>query len=323
MTPSQARVIDPILTEVARGFVSVGTPVADILFPRVQVGQRGGKIISFGPDDYRLYNTARAPGAATKRVRYGYASGDFALVDYSLEGEVPIELQQEAETVPGIDMGAGAVNSVRTAQAIEREKQASDLALDPGAYTSGNKQALAAGYRWDDDGGDPARDVNIGKETIRSQIGVRPNVLIAGPKSISALRNNPKLLARLSITEMRTPATLAQLALLLEVEQVIEASAVYHDGTKFVDMWGAAAILAYTKPASLSARGSPNYGYTYQLAEYPYAEDPYFERNTKTWYYPVTDARQVVLVGPAAGFLFMNTASAAQQFFGAAAVANA
>ena len=69
MTPAQARVIDPILTEIARGYGGNQAPIADILFPTVPVAQRGGRIIAFGPDDFKLYSTARAPGAARRSGR--------------------------------------------------------------------------------------------------------------------------------------------------------------------------------------------------------------------------------------------------------------
>lgn len=306
MTPSQARVIDPVLTEVARGYRSNASPVANILFPRVNVGQRGGRIIVFGPDDFKLVSTARAPGANTRRVQFGYASGNYALVDYSLEGSVPIELQQEAAAVPGIDLGAGAVRKVRNMQAMEAEKQAADLARNAANYGSSNKVTLSGSSQWSDESSDPFGDIAEGREAVRQQIGVRPNVLVLSPKALTALSSHPKVLDRLSTASDRPPATKEQLAKLFEVEQVVEAAAIYHDGTQFVDMWGKDALLAYTTPGSLAEMGSPNYGYTYALDGMPIVEEAYFERNSKTWYYPVTDARQVVLAGASAGFLFTN-----------------
>lgn len=304
MTPSTARVIDPILTEVARGYRSPAAPIANLLFPLVPVGQRGGRIISFGPDSFKLYVTARAPGANTKRVDFGYSSSSFALVDYSLEGSVPIELQQEAAAVPGIDLGAAAVRRVQNLQALEREKQCADLALNAASYGASNKLTLAGANQWSDPTSDPFGDINDACEAIRQQIGVRPNVLVLGPKVVSALRIHPKVLERLSTASDRPPATLPQLQALFELDAVIEGGATYHDGTQFQDVWGKYALLAYTLPASLAEMGSPNFGYTYQLGGYPLVEEAYYDRNTKTWYYPVTDARQPVLAGPAAGFLF-------------------
>ena len=53
-TPGQARVVDPILSAVARGYRSPKAAVANVLFPIVTVGLRAGRIISFGPDDFKL-----------------------------------------------------------------------------------------------------------------------------------------------------------------------------------------------------------------------------------------------------------------------------
>ena len=88
MTPAEAAVVDPILTEVARGYGSPNAKIADILFPRVDVTSRSGTILVFPPDAFKLVNSARAPGSNTKRIRLGYGKGNYALVDHSLEGEV-------------------------------------------------------------------------------------------------------------------------------------------------------------------------------------------------------------------------------------------
>lgn len=308
-TPAQARVIDPILTEVARGYRSPQSPVADVLFPRVTVAQRGGRILTFGPDDFLLANTRRAPGANTKRVEFGYASEPFALVDYSLEGTAPIELIQEAGAVPGLDVGAMAVRKVQNIMDNEREKEAADLARNAANYPVGNKATLSGTDQWDNPASDPFGDIMGAREAIRGKIGVRPNVLEVGPKVLMALRSHPKVLDRLSTASDRPPATLAQLQALFELERIVEGGSIYSTGSAFVDTWGKDAILAYTTPASMQEMGSPSYGYTYQLEGHPWVEEAYYERNPKSWFYPVTDARKPVLVGATAGFLFTDAVS--------------
>ena len=67
MTPRQARVIDQILTTVARGYKNSAF-VGMTLFPYVPVGQRGGRILKFGKEAFRLYETRRAPGGLVGRV---------------------------------------------------------------------------------------------------------------------------------------------------------------------------------------------------------------------------------------------------------------
>lgn len=308
---SQVRVIDPILTEVARGYGTPNARIASILFPIVPVGARAGTILSFGPDSFRLVNTARAPGANTKRIQLGYASGKYSLVDHRLEGEVPIEHEEEANAVPGIDLGSMAVNTVQDVMGNEREKLAADLALNPANFPAANKTTLSGTSKWSDPASDPIGDINDAKEVVRSKIGKKPNVLTLGPRVLTALRNHPKILDRISITVDRVPATLEQLQRLLEIQQIVEGESTYHDGTDFKDMWGLDALLAYTTPASMQQRGSPNFGYTYQLRDRPIVEEPYFEKNPQTWYYPVSDAYQPVLTGPTAGFLFTGAAAPA------------
>lgn len=304
MTPGQARVVDPILTEIARGFRSPKAAVANILFPIVSVALRAGKIISFGPDDFKLVSTVRAPGSNTKRVQFGYAGADYGLADYRLEALTPWEIQSEGMKGPGIDLIAMSVRKVQNVMALEREKQAADLARNEALYPANNRETLTSTAQWSDPASDPIGDVFAAKEAVRKQIGERPNVMTVGPEVLTALRNHPKILDRLSTSADRPPASMAQLASLFEIAQIVEGEAVYHDGTQFQDVWGKDAILAYTTPASLAEMGSPNYGYTYQLQDYPVVEEGYDDRNANSWVNPVADARKAVLAGASAGFIF-------------------
>lgn len=305
---AQARISDPILTAVARGYRSPAAAIANLLFPIVEVGTRAGRILAFGPDDFKLVSTVRAPGANTKRVQFGYAADKFSLVDHRLEGAVPRENAQEAEAVPGIDLGANAVRRVQNVMALERENQAATIALDVNNYDASNKVTLTGADKWTDPASDPFTDVNDAKQAVRRQTGVKPNSLALGPNVLTALRSHPKILDRLSTASDRPPATIQQLQALFELAQIVEGEAVVHNGTEFVDVWGNDAVLAYTTPASMQEMGSPSYGYTYRLEGMPDVEEPYFDNNTVTWYYPTTDAYQAVLAGKAAGFLFKGAA---------------
>lgn len=309
MTPGQARVVDPILTAVARGYRSPKAAIANVLFPIVTVGQRAGRIIAFGQDDFKLVITARAPGANTKRVQFGYASDSYALVDHRLEGGVPVEANDEALAVPGIDLQSNAVRRVQNVMALEREHKAATLARDASKYDAANKETLSGTSQWSHASSDPFTDIMEAKEVIRSKTGERPNVLTCGPKVLTALRTHPKVLDRLSTATDRPPATLQQLQALFELQQIVDGEAVYHDGTQFQDVWGKDAILAFTTPASMQEMGSPNYGYTYQLTGRPQVEEGYFDANTNTWYYPTSDAYQPVFAGPSAGFIFKDAAA--------------
>lgn len=309
MTPSQARVVDLRLTEVARGYRSRRAAIADILFPTVNVTQRGGKVIAFSKNDFRLISSIHAPGSNTKRVQFGYAAEDFSLVDYRLEAQTAYEIQEEAGVMPGIDAIAVSLRKVQDAMAREREHAASVLARNDALYGSNNKETLSGTGQWSHPDSDPIADVLEAKESIRQQVGERPNVMVLGPKVLTALRNHPKILDRLSISADRPPASMDQLQALLEIPRIVEGEEIYYDGTQFQDVWGKDAILAYTTPASLAEMGSPSYGYTYQLEGRPVVEEGYDDRNTNSWINPVADARKPYLVGASAGFIFKSAAA--------------
>lgn len=306
MNSSQARVIDPILTAVARGYESQLPLIADILFPVVPVTQRGGTIITFGREQFQVIDTRRAPGADTKSIDIGYGKGTYALVDNRLMGKVPLEILEEASAVPGIDLASKTVMVVQNKMSLEREVNSAALARSAGAYAAGNKVTLSGVDLWTDAASNPFVVVEDAKEAIRKKIGRRPNVMELGPTVLSALRIHPKVLDKISTATDRAPATIAQLQALFEIDRIVEGQAITDNAGTFSDVWGNDAILAYVTPKSLQEMGSQNYGYTYQLSGRPIVEEAYLDRGKNSYMYPVTDASQVVLTSADSGFLIKS-----------------
>lgn len=305
MTTATARVVDPILSNVARGY-SNSALVGGALFPAVPVQQRGGKIISFGKEAFMTYATGRAPGADTRRIQIGYAAGSYALEQYSLEALVPFELQQEAQAVPGIDLASGAIRTVQDIIALRLEQAQATLATTAGSYASGNKTTLSGTSQWSDlttGVSDPIKDIEVAKEAIRTATGQRPNVVVMGPLVASKLRQHPKIIDRIKYTGRDVP-TEALLASLFGVSQVLVGDAIQAtDAGVLSDVWGKFVVVAYTALGNISDMGRPSYGYTYRLGGFPIVEQPYQDRNAKSWIYPVTDEVAPVLAGAEAGYL--------------------
>lgn len=305
MTPGGARVIDPILTTVAQGYKNADF-VGDALFPVVPVDQRGGKILSFGKEDFQLYNTARAPGTNTKRVQFGYSAGNYALEQHSLEGLVPFEIMQEAGQVPGIDMGRIAVMKTQNIIALRTEKAQADLATNAANYAASNKATLAGTSQWSDYTGvsQPSKDVTNAIEIVRAKVGKRANTVVIGAAVFAALKNHPVIIDRLKYTG-RDVVTTDLLASLWDVKRVFVGDAVTaNDAGDFADVWGKSVVVAFTEIGSMADMGLPSYGYTYRLRGNPAVEMPYEERSAKSWIYPVTDELSPVIAGALAGFLF-------------------
>jgi hypothetical protein len=305
MTAGQARVIDPILTTVAQGYKNASL-IGAALFPVVPVDQRGGKIISFGKEDFQLYNTGRAPGASTKRVQFGHSAGNYALEQHALEGLVPFEIMQEANQVPGIDMGKVAVMKTQNIIALRTEKAQADLATTAANYAASNKATLAGTSQWSDYTGtsNPNKDITAAIDVVRSKVGLRANTVVIGASVFSALKNHPVIIDRLKFTG-RDVVTAELLASLWDVKRVLVGDAVVADdaGT-FSDVWGKSVVVAYTEIGSLQDMGLPSFGYTYRLRGNPAVELPYQDRNQKSWVYPVTDELSPVIAGALSGFLY-------------------
>lgn len=304
MTNAQARVIDPILSQVARGYQQ-NPMVGMALFPRVPVMQRGGRVITFGKEAFMQYaNLKRAPGQNTRRVQFGYAGAPYALEDFSLEGQVPVETQQEAQAVPGIDVAERTVTGVQDIIANRLEIAQATLATTAANYAASNKVTLSGTDQWSDTtNSKPFDHVETAKEAIRKATGKRPNVMVMGAAVFAKLKTHDKVAERIKYTG-RDIATTELLASLFGVQQVLVGDSIQaaDDGT-FSDTWGKFVVLAYTPTASLAQQGLPSYGYTYQLMEMPVVEEPYYDRNAKSWIYPVTDSCAPVIAGAESGYL--------------------
>ena len=307
MTPGQARVVDPVLSTVARGYKDQRFVYLN-LFPEVSVGARGGKIISFGKEEFQLYNTQRAPGARTKRVQFGYSGENYSLEQHALEGLVADEIREEAaNAAPGINLASLEIN--KTQRIIHRtaEKFAADQSTDPANYAAGNKITLSGTDKWSDPNADVLGQMDDGKDAISDGIGLDPNTLVLSQSGYRALRRSKQIKDQFKYTGSRS-ITLEMLQEFFDIENIVVGKARYHDGTQFQYMWGNAAVLAYVETQGLASMGSPSYGYTYRLRGYPAVNQPYYDNNSKSWVYPVTDERKPVIAGADAGYLFQAVA---------------
>lgn len=305
MAVEQGRVIDPILTEIARGYAHPDR-VGHVLFPRVEVVQRGGQILQFGKESFRRMNARRAPGSQTQQISFGYEGEPYLLVQDALDVPLPRELIDDAVTVPGVDLGKRATNLAMQSLTLGLEAEQAEIAQNPDNYADGHKRLLAVPEKWDDPNSDPVQVVEEGKEAVRRASGVDPNRLVLSKPVFSALKFHPKIVERFRYTTAES-VTAKMLANLLDLEEVAVGKSVAMDANAdeeaaFDDVWGNAAILAYV-PHDPKGMEEPSFGYTYALKNHPFIERPVWENSNKSWVYGATYERKPVLAGSTAGFL--------------------
>lgn len=310
-TPAQARVVDPILSEHARGYRQ-NALVATSLFPIAYVPSYGGNVIEFGKESFRLYNSKRAPGAATKRIRFGYQGRPYAIVPSALEATVPRELGVDAAAVPGINLASRAVNLVLRAMLLEHEYDSAVLARAAANYDNDHKVALTSTDRWTHSSSTPIADVEAGKEAIRSTIGVYPNTMVLSPRAKSALCSHPDLIGATANNGVRV-VTMETLKAVFGIENIVVGAATSADASDALsDVWGNDVVLAYVAAGSGAEANNeePSYGYTYAIQGMPLVEVPYWENNTKSWVYGVSNDMTPVLSGMTAGYLIQDAGAA-------------
>ena len=309
MNSRQAQVIDPILSTQARGY-SNQEFIGHRLLPYADIPVRSMRVIRFGKDAFRRYvDTRRAPGAPVKRLQIGYESDPIALKQEALEGLVPDEISAGAQ-VPGIDLAATSIQQVQDVIGLGREVEIANLVRSPALYDVNHKMALAGSAKWSHGDSDPAADVKAGREAVRRSIGRYPNVLTLGPNVFNALSDHPKIKERFKYTSSDS-VTEALLARYFDVDEVLVGKAVAladtaADTALADDVWGTDALLTY-RPAGSNFL-VPAFGYVYRLLGYPLVEQPYYERNCKSWIYPITEEFRPYVTGAEGGFLFQGAA---------------
>jgi len=303
MTPGAARVIDPVLTTVARGFTNMGL-VFPMIFPIVNVAQRGGKLIEFDAEHFAEMDIERAVGANIPEINIGYAGKDYSLVQRSLAGKVPIELMEEASAVPGIGLASVAIDRVMAIVGLQIEIAAGDLIVP--ANFAGRTVALTGAAKWDNADSNPAKEVRSKFSTIRSQIGRDPNTLVIGKEVYDALINSQPLIERIKYSMPAVGDALDEdtLRRYFKVERLVVGGAMKGKKGAFEHIWGKIAFLCYTNVTTLAGQGSPSFGYTYRLNGYPIAEPAYYKRENRSWMYPVTTEDTPEIVGAEAGYLW-------------------
>ena len=308
------RVVDPILTTLARGYRHAQFAF-QTLFPIVPVTARGGKIIQFGDEDFAKRNIIRAPGGRRQRLDIGYAGKDYALEQRALDGVLPRERLQEAAAVPGIQLGRVTVNKTMSSVFLQIEVAAAGLATTQGNYSATHTTALAGNSQWDNAASKPAKAVKAVFETIAGKVGMHPNTLIVGPEVHLALQENPDVLDRVKhVTGLDNPQVDEMaLANYFGVAHYAVGRARSGAAGDFTSLWGKNAVLAYVATSSLADAemdmGEPSFGYCYRLENYPMVEEPWFDRSNDSWIYPVTCEDKPVIAGKDAGYLFRTVVS--------------
>jgi len=301
----QARVVEPILTEIVRGF-SQNNMIRQVLFPDVPVRTRKGKVIKFGKEGFVPENTSRAPGGKVNYVTVGFDGDEYNLLNDGLGWKLPMEDVDEAREVPHIDLITEAMQVVTMKTDLGEELRASQLATTIANYAAGNAITPTSTDKWDQSTANVLDQIRLGKEQIRAGIGRKPNTMVLGPKAFDILQENQGIRDQFKYTSSKS-ITLDMVAEYFQIEKVVIGEAVQYDPTSddFLDVWNSDCLLAYVNREGKSRR-LPSYGYTYRHKDSPAAGPQRWDADERSWKGDLYWEQRALLTSDRAGFLIKS-----------------
>lgn len=299
----ELRVVDPVLTTLARGYSNedfIGTTIA----PVAVVEKEAGKIPQFGKDAFKIYNTERAIRAKSNRMTpEGITAINYVLTEHDIEFPIDYREAEEAQAILNLEMYAA--ETVINIILLRLEKEIADKLQNLDTYPTGNKITLSETSKWSvTTTSNPIADVDNAKEAIRGKIGRYPNVMVMGPTAYNALKNHPAILDRIKYS-MKGVVTVDILKEIFDLSNVVVGRAVYAtDAGAFVDVWADNVILAYV--SEVPGKGertpyAPSFAYTLRKRNKPEVDK--YDEAGKLRLIRATDLLAVKVVGPEAGYI--------------------
>lgn len=239
--------IDTMLTQVSVMYRN-GNCVAGQIFPSLPVDKRSDLYAVWGKDNLRSLDDLVVPKSQSNEIRITRSPSQYYCDGHALR--YPLGDEETAEddlTSLQID-----VTTILMDQATLNREINLVNAISAGITTTVDLSASSGADQWSNDSFDPIKYIDAQKIAVALVTGKKPNTLVVSTPVLSALRNNATVKDRITGAPNLdgSAITLQQLANVMDVKQVLEASAVVNsakqgqnDSLQFV--WGKTALLCY------------------------------------------------------------------------------
>lgn len=297
--------------------------IADRVFPIIPNVSPKAKIARYLKGAwFRDEAGIRGPGSRANRGGYPIDYLSIATVEYAFAKEVTDEDRRfagnPAQGEPPLKPDQDAIEFVSDKIDLKKERVVASKILT-GTW-SGVAGEDAAGLWAAGSGNTFLADVRARVETIRSNTGFKPNVLMIDFGTYNSLKEEDTILQKIKYVE-RGVLTKELLAVLLELDEVIIGEAIYStakekkDSTDFTaqNIWeknaGKGSSFLFYRPTSVGLK-TPSAGYQ---ARVNYENG--MPRRTTTWreaaehqdVYEVAEETDIVVTGADLGFLWVDT----------------
>ena len=224
------------------------TMIADIIFPRVDVGQPSGFFWVFGRESLQGgdKDDTRAPGAPAIETTRTMSKTQYFTPDHA----------RKSPPIPNEEIGiSDLTDPVQDAARINQDQillgheiRTAALVFAQATYAASNRVALTGTDQWSDPGSDPVKDIQVGIEAGVLFGTKLPNVLVLGRKTATSLFAHAGIKASLSDAKNRA-VTITDLEQIFQIPQILVGDAVKRsDAGVNSFVWGKHAALLYVEP---------------------------------------------------------------------------
>lgn len=303
---SKLRIVDPVLTTIARGYTN-DLYIGNSLFPEAKVQLSGGKIPTWGKENFKRWQTSRALRADSNEMDGGWLETvPYACIEHDIQQRVDYQEIKEANIV-NIESRMTRVVADQILLGVEMGQ--ADIAQAEATYPTNNKVTLTDDF-FNEAAIDWIEYLHEKKSALASIIAKDPNTMVLPRKVWDFLKFHPKLKSYITVNQdmYQAVATLAKLQEILEIENIKIGGARYSaDGEVFDFIWGNNIVLAYVAPPTGLERipEEPCFGYTLRQEGYSYA-DKYETNGGKLTFIRSTDKYCIKCVGAESGMLIKN-----------------
>lgn len=264
--------VNPELTAIAIGYQNPEAQlIADKVLPRVPTAKKFKYTVYSASQGYTIPDTKVGRKSEPNMVDFGGTDVTDECQDYGLDDLVPNDDIEAFEAMPRPASG-GPVSPLALSTmmmtglvALDREIRVGALVFSLNTYAAANRTTLSGVSQWSDAASDPLKAITDAMDIPL----VRPNKLVLGQITWTNLRRHQKIAQAIGKSAQTAGfASLAQVAELLEVQEIVVGRAVHNTAKKgqapaYARAWGKHAALLHVD--TLAAQlGQPTFGWTAQ-----------------------------------------------------------
>lgn len=247
--------MNPTLSQVhinaAMGKVSVAyrnpSYIAEQIFPVVPVNKQSDEYFVFDKASwFRNEAGPRAPATRGPQVEYSVSSSTYSCRPIAATKPVPDEVVANADSP---------LRPLREATEFATDKVLLYLEYDLASSIFADSVwtgSAEPSTTWDSALSDPVSDIEAGKETLVTQIGREPNVMVIGREVLTDLKRHPDLLELFKYTQSGL-LTVPQIAQVFDIPKVLVGTGIYTSSVEgatatYSYIWGKYCLLAWVPP---------------------------------------------------------------------------